>query len=464
MTLTLDVPPQAKAKAKADPLALPPCSHQPETYTGLSREEVLALRRHYVNPALFTLYSEPVMLVEGHRQYVWDDSGRRYLDLFAGICTVACGHSHPRIVAAVQKQMALLAHTSTAFLHPNMPRYAEALAAKLPRRLDRVYLVNSGSEANDLAMQMARLHTGHADLIGVRNGYHGGSAPTGALTAMHNWKSWAQRSGPIHHGLNPDPYRNPFAGTPEEVASRSAQDVAELIRHSTPGQVAGFISEPIQGAGGVGMGAPNYLPEVYDIVRGHGGVCIADEVQTGFGRTGDHFWGFERSGVVPDIVTMAKAIGNGVAMAAVVTTAEIAESLAQNLHINTFGGNPLASAAGLAVLEVIEEEGLQQNAQITGNKMLAGLRDLAGRHEAIGDVRGQGLMIGVELVADRATKAPGTAIAARALDELKNLGALVGKGGMAGNVLRIKPPLVLTDADVDFALAAIDEALTRASG
>ena len=459
MTVALDVATPSRSRS----LELPPCSHQPEPYLGPGREKILELRRQHVNPALFTLYSEPVMLVEGHRQYVWDETGRRYLDLFAGICTVACGHSHPKIVAAVQKQMALLAHGSTAFLHPNMPRFAEGLLAKLPPSLDRIYFVNSGSEANDLAIQMARLHTGHADVIGIRNAYPGGSAPTGALTGIHTWKSGVQRGGPVHHALNPDPYRNPFSGTPEQIASRSAEDVAELIRYSTPGQVAAFISEPIQGAGGVTMGAPNYLPEVYDIVRTHGGVCIADEVQTGFGRTGDNFWGFERSGVVPEIVTMAKGIGNGLPLAAVATTSEIAAALAQRLHINTFGGNPLVSAAGLAVLEVLEEEGLQQNAKVQGNRLLEGLRNLAERHEGIGNVRGQGLMIGVELVADRAARTPGTAFAGRVLDELKDLGALVGKGGLYGNVLRIKPPLVLTDADVDFALAAMDEALTRAA-
>ncbi|MDE2977811.1 MAG: aminotransferase class III-fold pyridoxal phosphate-dependent enzyme, partial [Acidobacteriota bacterium] len=306
MTVALDVATPDRSRA----LQLPPCSHQTAPYLGPGREKILELRRQHVNPALFTLYSEPVMLVEGHGQYVWDETGRRYLDLFAGICTVACGHSHPKIVAAVQKQMALLAHGSTAFLHPNMPRFAEALLAKLPPSLERIYFVNSGSEANDLAIQMARLHTGNADVVGIRNAYHGGSAPTGALTGIHTWKSGVQRGGPVHHALNPDPYRNPFSGTPEQIASRSAEDVAELIRYSTPGQVAAFISEPIQGAGGVTMGAPNYLPEVYDIVRAHGGVCIADEVQTGFGRTGDNFWGFERSGVVPEIVTMAKGIGN----------------------------------------------------------------------------------------------------------------------------------------------------------
>ncbi|MCY3965291.1 MAG: aspartate aminotransferase family protein [Acidobacteria bacterium] len=459
MTVALDVATPSRSRS----LELPPCDHRPRPYAGATREEILALRRQHVNPALFTLYSDPVMLVEGHRQYVWDETGRRYLDLFAGICTVACGHSHPRIVAAVQEQMALLAHGSTAFLHPNMPRFAEALLAKLPPSLDRIYFVNSGSEANDLAIQMARLHTGHADVIGIRNAYHGGSAPTGALTGIHTWKSGVQRGGPVHHALNPDPYRNPFSGTPEQIASRSAEDVAELIRYSTPGQVAAFISEPIQGAGGVTMGAPNYLPEVYDIVRAHGGVCIADEVQTGFGRTGDNFWGFERSGVVPEIVTMAKGIGNGLPLAAVATTSEIAAALAQRLHINTFGGNPLVSAAGLAVLEVIEEEGLQRNALALGSRLLAGLRALAHDHEAIGDVRGQGLMIGVELVADRKARTPGTALTGRVLDELKDLGALVGKGGLYGNVLRIKPPLVLTDADVEFALAAMDEALTRAA-
>jgi len=244
-------------------------------------------------------------------QYLYDESGRRYLDFFAGIVTVSCGHSHPRFLERVQAQAATLQHTTTIYLHPNFPMLARRLAEKMPPGLDVTYFVNSGSEANDLAVMMARLHTGNNDIIAVRNGYHGGSPTSMGLTSHATWKFPAQVNQGVHHAISPDPYRSPFHGTPEEIASRSAEDIRELIRFSTPGKIAAFIAEPIQGVGGVTYGAPNYLREAYAITRVHGGLCIADEVQTGFGRTGEHFWGFEASGVVPDIVTMAKGIGNG---------------------------------------------------------------------------------------------------------------------------------------------------------
>ncbi|HEU5169492.1 MAG TPA: aminotransferase class III-fold pyridoxal phosphate-dependent enzyme, partial [Gemmatimonadales bacterium] len=241
--------------------------------------------------------------------------------------------------------------------------------------------------------------------------------------------------------------------------TRSVEEMRDLIRFSTPGKIAAFIAEPIQGVGGVTHGAPNYLREAYALTREHGGLCVADEVQTGFGRTGDHYWGFENWGVVPDIVTMAKGIGNGFPLAAVTTRREIAERLTQRIHFNTYGGNPVSMAAGLAVLEVIEEEGLQRNAGEVGGRLKTGLRELATRHPLIGDVRGMGLMLGVELVKDRGTKEPAREAAAEVFERLREQGILVGKGGLFGNVLRIKPPLCLTAADVDFALEVLDQVL-----
>jgi alanine-glyoxylate transaminase / (R)-3-amino-2-methylpropionate-pyruvate transaminase len=442
-------------------LSLPPCDHVPRPYTGPSRDEVLATRRQYTNPAIFTIYREPLMLVEGHRQYLFDETGRRYLDLFAGIVTVSCGHAHPKVTERVQQQVAALAHTTTIYLHPHVGEFAKRLAAKMPPGLDVTYFVNSGSEANDLAVLMARLATGHHDVIAVRNGYHGGSPAAMALTSHHTWKYPAQLNTGIHHTVCPDPYRSAFTGTPEQIATHSVDDLRDLIRFSTPGKVAAFIAEPIQGVGGVTAGAPNYLREAYAVVREHGGLCIADEVQTGFGRTGDHYWGFQHSGVVPDIVTMAKGIGNGFPLAAVTTRRDIAERLTQRIHFNTYGGNPVSMAAGLAVLEVIDEEGLQRNAREVGGRFKAGLQELAIRHPLIGDVRGQGLMLGVELVQDRATKEPAKEAAAEVLERLRGLGILVGKGGLFGNVLRIKPPMCITAADVEFALDALDRVLTE---
>jgi len=365
---------------------------------------VLATRRQYANPAIFTIYKDPLMLVEGHRQWLFDESGRRYLDFFAGIVTVSVGHAHPKVTKRVQDQAAALAHTTTIYLHPFMGEFAKRLAAKMPPGLDVTYFVNSGSEANDLAIMLARLYTGYNDVIALRNGYHGGSPWSMALTSHHTWKFPAQVNTGVHHAICPDPYRSPFTGTPEQIAHQSAEDVRELIKFSTPGRVAAFLAESLQGVGGVTHGAPNYFREVYAIVREAGGLCIADEVQSGFGRTGTHYWGFQNWGVVPDIVTMAKGIGNGLPLAAVTTRREIAETLAQRVHFNTYGGNPVSMAAGLAVLEVIDEERLQENARVTGGRLKAGLQELATRHPLIGDVRGMGLMLGVELVRDRATR------------------------------------------------------------
>jgi alanine-glyoxylate transaminase / (R)-3-amino-2-methylpropionate-pyruvate transaminase len=441
--------------------ALPPCAHRPAPYTGPSKAEVLRDRKQFCHPSTFLLYREPVMIVEGHMQYLFDETGRRYLDLFAGIVTVSCGHAHPRVVKAMEEQNRRLGHTTTIYLHPNFPALARKLASKMPAGLEVTYFVNSGSEANDLAVLMSRLYTGHNDVIGVRNSYHGGSPASMALTSHHTWKYPAQLNSGIHHAINPDPYRSPFQGTPESVAHQAAEDVRDLIRYSTPGKVAAFIAEPIQGVGGVTTGARNYLPEVYQIVREHGGLCIADEVQTGFGRTGEHFWGFQHSGVVPDIVTMAKGIGNGAPLAAVTTRREIAEALTNRIHFNTFGGNPVSMAAGLAVIETIEAEGLQENSRVLGARFKDGLRELATRHRLIGDVRGMGLMLGVELVKDRTTREPASQETLELMEQLKELGVLVGKGGLAGNVLRLKPPMCLTAADVDFALEALDLALSR---
>ena len=444
------------------PLVMPPFDYTPPPYQGPSRSEVLELRRRYVNPAVFTLYRDPLMIVEGKMQYLFDETGRRYLDLFAGIVTVSCGHCHPKVLSRVQEQIVTIQHTTTIYLHPNMPRLAQKLASKMPPGLDVTYFVNSGSEANDLAVTMARLYTGNLDVIAVRNAYHGGSPSSMGMTSHHTWKYPVPGTAPVHHALSPDPSDSSLGGTPEEVASRAASDIRELIRYSTPGVVAAFIAEPIQGVGGVTRGAPNYFREAYAIVKEFGGLCIADEVQTGFGRTGEHYWGFQNYGVTPDIVTMAKGIGNGAPLAAVTTRREIADALTRRTHFNTFGGNPVSMAAGLAVLDVIDEEGLQENARRVGGHFLNGLRKLQEKHPLIGDVRGMGLMLGVQLVSDPVSRAPATARTLEVLEAAREMGVLLGKGGLDGNVLRIKPPMCITREDVDFALDVLDRAFDQA--
>jgi alanine-glyoxylate transaminase/(R)-3-amino-2-methylpropionate-pyruvate transaminase len=442
----------------AAPLAMPATTHQPKPYHGPSKAEVLAMRKQYCHPSLFLHFRDPIMIVEGHMQWLYDETGKRYLDFFAGIVTVSCGHCHPKITARIKQQVDTLQHATTIYLHPNLPELAKKLAAKMPPGLDVCYFLNSGSEANDLATSMSRLYTGNYDVIALRNAYHGGSPASTGLTSHHTWKHPVPQSFGIHHAVNPDPYRNPFHGSPEEIATQSVADMADLIRYSTPGQIAAFICEPIQGVGGTTHGAPNYLREAYEVARRHGGLCIADEVQTGFGRTGTHYWGFQNWGVVPDIVTLAKGLGNGATISAVVTRREIADSLTQRTHFNTFGGNPVATAAAAAVLDVIDEDGLQENSRVVGGRLKKGLERLMASHRVIGDVRGMGLMLGVELVRDRVTKEPAPQETARVHELAREMGLLIGKGGLDGNVLRIKPPMCITAQDVDFALEVLDRA------
>jgi len=438
---------------------MPQCDYTPRPYNGPSREEVLATRQKFANPAIFTIYKEPIMLVEGHMQWLFDETGKRYLDMLAGIVTVSCGHCHPTVTKAIHDQVDRLQHSTTIYLHPGMGEFARKLASKMPPGLDVTYFVNSGSEANDLAIQIARTYTGNSDVIALRNAYHGASPFSNTLTSHSTWKYPVNPSGGIHHAINPDPYRSPFNGTPEEIATKSANDIRELIRFSTPGKIAAFIAEPIQGVGGTTHGAKNYLREAYAVARGHGGLCIADEVQTGFGRTGDHYWGFQNFDVVPDIVVMAKGIGNGVPLAAVTTTSEIAKSLTNRIHFNTFGGNPVCMAAGSAVLDVIDEDGLQENCKVVGGRLKSGLKKLMSDHTLVGDVRGMGLMLGMELVRDRSTKEPAKAETLELLERTREMGVLVGKGGLDGNVIRIKPPMCITAQDADFAVDVLHHAL-----
>lgn len=435
---------------------LPPTDHRPKAYDGPAFEEVAALRQRYLSPALLTFYKQPIMIVEGSMQYLYDEKGRRYLDGFGGIVTVSVGHSHPYVLQKARQQLDILQHTTTIYYHPTIAEYGKMLADKLPGDLSVCYFVNSGSEANDLAMLMARLYTGNYDIIALRNAYHGGSASTMGLTAHSTWKYNYPHSFGVHHAIAADPYRGPWGRDDPEAGANYAADIQNLIQHATPGKVAGFFAEAIQGVGGSVVFPDGYLKHAYEHIRDAGGVCICDEVQTGFGRTGEAFWGFETQEVLPDIVTMAKGIGNGAPLAAVVTTPEIANTMADRIHFNTFGGNPVSCAIGKAVLEVMERDNLQQNCLEVGGYLLDGFNGLMAKHDIIGDVRGKGLMTGIELVTDRQTKAPASEACAWVWERAKDLGLLIGKGGFFGNVLRIKPPMCLTRPDVDFMIDVLD--------
>jgi len=444
--------------------SLPPFDYTPRPYTGASADEVLKLRNRNLSPSLFLYYKKPLMIVEGRMQYLYDETGRRYLDGFAGIVTVSVGHCHPYVTEKAVEQMQTLQHATTIYLHPTIAEYAEMLAARMPGDLGVCYFVNSGSEANDLALLMARLYTGNYDMIALRNGYHGGVNSTMGLTAHGTWKFPVPQNSGIHHVMNADSYRGPWGADDPEAGAKYAGEVEDHIRYATPGKVAGFVCESIQGVGGAVVYPDGYLDRVYRSVRAAGGVCIADEVQTGFGRTGTHYWGFELNGVTPDIVTMAKGIGNGAPLGAVVTTPKIAEALKQRIHFNTFGGNPVSMAMGKAVLEVIENEKIQQNALAMGARLLQGLHQLQRKHDIIGDVRGRGLMIGVELVKNRQTKEAASDECARIFERCRELGLIIGKGGLSGNTLRIKPPMCIGEADVDFMLAVLEQAFQELEG
>jgi len=443
---------------------LPPTDHSPQKYTGPSAAEVLAQRRQFLNPGIFLYYKEPLMLVEGKMQYVWDEKGRRYLDGLGGIVTVSVGHCHPHVVAAAHRQNEIYQHSTTIYLHPNIGAYAEKLASKMPGELKLCYFVNSGSEANDLALLMARAATGNYDVIALRNAYHGGNASGMAVTAHSTWKYNVPHSFGVHHAIAPYPYRGPYGYDDADTGRKYADDVKSLIDYATPGKVAAFIAESIQGVGGFVEFPQGYLKHTYEHVRAAGGVCIADEVQTGFGRTGTHFWGFETQGVIPDIVTMAKGIGNGCPLAAVVTTPRIAASLTGKVHFNTFGGNPVVTAMGKAVLEVIEKEKLQENSLKQGARIRDGLEKLKAKYPVIGDVRGKGLMIGIELVKDRVTKEPAKAECAAVHEAAREMGLLLGKGGLWGQTIRFAPPMCITQADADFIVDVFDAAFAKLGG
>lgn len=440
-------------------LQLPVINHQPTPYEGPSRDEVIALRKQYVSPGVITYYREPMMVVEGHMQYVWDETGRRYLDAFAGIVTVSVGHCHPKVIEKVREQTGKLQHTTTIYLHPTITQFAEKLASKMPEGLTRSYFTNSGSEANEVAILSAREHTANTEVIALRNAYHGGTATTMGLTAHGTWKFKSNSAPGIHHTHAGYCYRCPYDLEYPSCDLKCARDVEEVIKYQTPGEVACFIGEPIQGVGGAVTPPKEYFQIVYDIVRKYGGICIADEVQGGFGRTGTHYWSHQNWDVKPDAITMAKGIGNGIPLGAFTTTEEISQVMTNRIHFNTYGGNPISMTQGLATLEVIDEDGLQQNALEVGEYLKDRLLELQGKHSIIGEVRGMGLMLGVELVRDPGTKEPAGAEAADIMEAMKHRGVLLGKGGLYGNTLRIKPPMCITKDDAEYLVASLDECL-----
>ena len=423
---------------------------------------LLAARKDLLGANLSISYRRPLNIVRGWMQYLYDDTGRAFLDVYNNVPLV--GHSHPRIVEAAQEQLALL-NTNTRYLHDNVLRYAERLRNLLPEPLHVCYFVNSGSEANELALRLARAHTKREDVIVLEHAYHG---HTNTLIDISPYKF----SGPGGRGKKPwvhvapiaDDYRGPYRRDDQQAGTKYAAHVRELLDHAKAGGhgVAAFIAETLPSVAGQVVFPRGYLAEAYRHVRAAGAVCIADEVQVGFGRLGTHFWGFQTQDVVPDIVVLGKPIGNAFPLAAVVTTREIAQSFANGMEFfSTFGGNPVACAAGLAVLDVLRDEHLQEQALRVGTRWIAALRALQHRHPLIGDVRGSGMFLGIDLVRDPETREPAPQQADYVVNRLRDLGILAGTDGPHHNVIKLRPPLVFSEPDADLFTATLDSILSE---
>jgi 4-aminobutyrate aminotransferase-like enzyme/Ser/Thr protein kinase RdoA (MazF antagonist) len=426
--------------------------------TGTPLDALLAERRDRLNPSLSVAYDEPLKIIRGRRQYLHDEKERPFLDLVNNVCHV--GHCHPHVVQAGQHQMGQL-NTNTRYVYGGLTEYARRLCDLLPDPLSICFFVNSGSEANELALRLARTHTGRRDMVVVDGAYHGN---TDTLIALSPYKflgpgGAAQAEPWVHVSPLPDGYRGTFRGQGRDAGEAYGNDVARVIA-AADSPIAGFLVESLISCGGQVIPPDGYLETAFRHVRNAGGVCIIDEVQTGFGRVGTHFWAFELQHVVPDVVVLGKPIGNGHPLGAVVTTAEIASSFATGMeYFSSFGGNPVSCAIGMAVLDVIEREQLQEHAHRIGQRLLDGLRGLQQRHGIIGDVRGRGLFIGVELVRDRQTLEPADREASRLVNLMRDRGMLLSTDGPLHNVIKIKPPMVLDEQDADMVVRSLDDVL-----
>jgi 4-aminobutyrate aminotransferase-like enzyme len=431
----------------------------------LTAAEILAARRARLGPSLSLAYRTPLHIVRGEGAYLYDADGRSYLDCVNNVAHV--GHAHPRVAEAGIAQMRLL-NTNTRYLHEYVVRYAERLTALLPDHLEVCFFTNSGSEANELALRLARASTGRPDVATVDVAYHGN---TQRLVEISPYKfdgpGGAGRRDDVHVVPLPDAYRGRHRGDGSAIADAYLADSREILAiAAATGRAPGaLIAEAIPGTAGQVVPPAGWLAGLFEASREVGAVPIADEVQVGFGRVGSAVWAFDAQGARPDIVTMGKPIGNGHPLGAVVTTRAIADAFANGMeYFNTFGGNPVAAAIGLAVLDVIAAEGLQEHARVTGERLLAGLRQIAERHEPIGDVRGAGLFVGFELVRDRTTRDPDADLASELVNRAAERGVLLSTDGLEHNVIKIKPPLVFADADADHLVEAVDTILGELAG
>jgi len=423
-------------------------------------EEVLRKHKEYLWPAITNYYQNPLVADRGQMQYLWDLEGRKYLDFFGGILTVSVGHANPKITGKIKAQVDRLQHTSTLYPNEAIVALAEKLAQITPGKLQKSFFTNSGTEANEAAILLARMATGSYDIVALRHAYSGSSQLAKAVTGQAPWRKAAVISVGIAHAINPYCYRCPLGLKYPDCGVACANDVENLIQTGTSGSIAAFIAEPIQGVGGFITPPPEYFKIVFKIVKKYGGLFIADEVQTGFGRTGKKWFGIEQWEVTPDIITCAKGMANGAPVGATITTSELAGSFI-GLTISTFGGNPVTAVAARATIEVIEEEKLLENSHTVGAYLRGKLDALKEKYPVIGDVRGMGLMQALELVKDRETKEPAPEATVELMERARDNGLLIGKGGLYGNVIRLSPPLNIARADVDEAIGLLDKSLAE---
>lgn len=420
-------------------------------------EAILEKKKKYIMPCLAHFYKEPRQFVKGEMQYLFDSEGRKYLDCFAGVSVVNCGHCNPEINAEVVKQVQSLQHVCNTYLTENFVNLAEKLAEVTPGDLQKTFFCSTGTEANEGALLLASIYTGKDEFIALRNGLHGRTKLTMSLTGIQMWRTDPHPCGGIHFAPNAYCYRCPLGKKFPECDYACADAVDDLIRTATSGQPAALIAEPIQGNAGIVTPPKGYFKRLKEILASHNALLIIDEVQTGFGRTGKMF-AIENFGVVPDIMTMAKALGNGAPISAFTASAKIADTYTKP-GASTLGGNPVSSIAGLGVLKYIQEHNLMENAQARGQQLYDGLVELQKKHTIIGDIRGIGLMRGAEFV--HADKSPAPEELEMVLEEMKNRGFIIGKNGVARNVMAFQPPLVITEADVNNVLNTLEDVLTQ---
>jgi 4-aminobutyrate aminotransferase len=423
--------------------------------------ELLARHRQVLPDWMILYYREPIAIVDGEGRHVTDAEGNRYLDFFGGILVTMSGHRIPQVVEAIKTQADRLLHSSTLYLIESQIALAERIAALSGIPNAKVFFTNSGTEANDAALMIATQLRGSNQVIAFRGSYHGRSHSTVGVTGQRAWSATALSPFQTTYVHGPYRLRSPFGHLPdEEYTAACVRDLEDMLTVATAGQVAAMIAEPIQGVGGFATPPDGFLGAIKEVTDRHDILFISDEVQTGWGRTGENFWGYQAHGIVPDLLTFAKGLGNGMAIGGVVAPAEIMDSLPAN-SISTFGGNPISTAAALANLEYVLENDLQTNALKVGARLKAGLDDLADEIPEIVEVRGKGLMLGVEF-GDPSTNEPLSALTGEVMEEAKKEGLLIGKGGLFGNTLRIAPPLSLTEAEVDEGLEKLRSAVLRA--